>query len=178
MNLPILLIGHRAGIHTYEIGPYPYNNVLKSSMFLYWWIICDKYWIQLMADAVAHQQRNLTWVYIYLDFNSLKKKTAKPIDRGRKRDTTKKKKVQFRDTNTTKTTNDIHGKSRMSVLFSLGRYTRIRQLSTFIFHRFHLKLFQSICNTVTPLLHVDVKVFYDYSIYIMLSMNWNPLTKK
>ena len=129
MNLPILLIGHRAGILTYKIELYLYNNVLKSSMFLYWWIICDKYWVvQLMADAVAHQQRNLTWVYIYLDFNSLKKKTAKPIDRGRKRDTTKKRKVQFSDTKTTKATNDIHGKSRTFVLFSFDRYTRIRQL--------------------------------------------------
>ena len=129
MNLPILLIGHRAGILTYEIELYLYNNFLKSSMFLYWWIICDKYWVvQLMADAVAHQQRNFTWVYIYLDFNSLKKKTAKPIDRGRKRDTTKKRKVQFSDTKTTKATNDIHGKSRTFVLFSFDRYTRIRQL--------------------------------------------------
>ena len=81
-------------------------------MFLYWWLKCDEYWTQLMADAVAHQQRNLTWVYIYLDFNSLKTKTAKPIDRGRRKNTTKEKKVQFSDKTTTIATNDVPGKSR------------------------------------------------------------------
>lgn len=71
-----------------------------------------------MADAVAHQQRNLTWVYIYLDFNSLKKKTAKPIDRGRTKDT-RKKKVQFSDQTTDIATSGVHGKSRTFDIFGL-----------------------------------------------------------
>lgn len=92
---------------------YNYNNyLLKVSMFVHywswwWWLdySCNEefcYSIKLMADVVAHQQRNLTWVYIYLDFNSLKKKTAKPIDRGRVLNITPKKrnKVHFSDQTT------------------------------------------------------------------------------
>ena len=78
-----------------------------------------------MADAVAHQQRNLTWVYIYLDFNSLKKKTAKPIDRGRAKDTTREKKVQFSDQTTDTATNDVHGKSRTFDIFGLDSFSLV-----------------------------------------------------
>ncbi len=74
-------------------------STLRSSMFLYLWLWDFLViWNRLMADAVAHQKRDLTWVYIYLDYKSLKKKTAKPIDRGRADEsTTAKKRVHFSD---------------------------------------------------------------------------------